>query len=79
MQEPTPVKLMRLSEVAQLFGVCNRTVSMWHKMGKIPPAIPNLGRLLRWRSVDIYAHITKQQSANSANSAQPEGEQQANA
>ena len=50
--------LLTAQEVAEYFGVTRQTVYNWIKSGLLPEPI-KLGRLSRWRLVDIEQRLEK--------------------
>jgi excisionase family DNA binding protein len=57
-----PEQLITLGQMAEVFGVCTRTIHRWHDEGKIPEAIRvGRGRLLRWRWATVCSFLDKQE------------------
>ena len=54
-ESPRPL-LLNVDEVANILGICSRTVWRLHDSGQMPQCI-RLGRSVRWRRSDIEAWV----------------------
>ena len=55
--EPTLPHLIPVGDVAQMYGVSERSVWRMAKTGKIPPPVQFGTRVTRWRFHELFKHI----------------------
>lgn len=53
---------LTVSQLAELFNVCETTIHRWHRASLLPDAMRVNRRVYRWRASDIEAFIEKQNS-----------------
>lgn len=51
------IELLSRGQVADLLGVCTRTIRRWEQVGRLPCV--KIGRSIRYRSQDVKNLITK--------------------
>jgi len=56
----TEVAVVNVREVAELLGVCVRTVWRMSQKGQIPAPIRLGERIVRWRLADLREHLERQ-------------------
>jgi len=56
--------LLSIAEIEMKTGISRRTLWRWVASGKFPPPAVRVGRIVRWRALDIDQWIQNQTSQN---------------
>jgi predicted DNA-binding transcriptional regulator AlpA len=53
-------QLLSVSQLAEMFNVCETTIHRWHRASLLPEAMRINRRVYRWRASDIAEFMNKQ-------------------
>ncbi|HBJ34411.1 MAG TPA: hypothetical protein DDZ51_06530 [Planctomycetaceae bacterium] len=53
-------QLLSVSQLAEMFNVCETTIHRWHRASLLPEAMRINRRVYRWRASDIEQFMNKQ-------------------
>lgn len=56
-------RLVSRVQMAELLGVCERTVDRWRKMEGFPPTVSMPGHTVRWRLETVEEWLKRQEEA----------------